>query len=533
MTSPLLALFGRALREDIRGRATYFARAGLAGFILLVMLGTTLSNQWQGAPGLTFFSIIIWLQAVSITLAGLSYFASAIAEEKEEMTLGLLRMTNLNALSILLGKSTSRLCGALFLLTAQFPFTLLAVTFGGVSVEQVVAGHLALGAYTFFLCNLALFASVIAPRTAGAAVLTLLVLASFFGSAPLLQWVHDGSVARGWLTEDAAVSATLQTIVASLSEASLFTRLRQVLGTGFSGAPAGGQVASNLVLGVGCFLAAWAAFPFFCDRALDGAVAAPDGKRSFLGVRFARPPRPWRDALAWKDFHFLCGGTPGFILRCVGYGTLASLALISSGVIMGPVGGGFFAIASLSSLGSTAFAVEIAVLASRVFRQELREQTLAGLASLPLTLRQMVYAKARGNLLAAVPSAVCAAALLGLQLASMVGPGGPNAFWFMTITSLVSSLIGTAFLGYLVAWLSLLLKRGALPLAFILSQSVAVLVSFVAMAWVFTGGNRWTGSGLGILYGIIPVVTFGLYLGATIVLHRLIFRRLEALAGEN
>ena len=53
---------------------------------------------------------------------------SAEAEEKEEQTLGLLRMTGLNALSILLGKSTSRLLGALLLLLAQFPFTIFAIT---------------------------------------------------------------------------------------------------------------------------------------------------------------------------------------------------------------------------------------------------------------------------------------------------------------------------------------------------------------------------------------------------------------------
>ena len=54
-----------------------------------------------------------------------------MAEEKEEQTLGLLRMTGLSPLSILLGKSTSRLCGALLLLAAQFPFTIFAVTLGG------------------------------------------------------------------------------------------------------------------------------------------------------------------------------------------------------------------------------------------------------------------------------------------------------------------------------------------------------------------------------------------------------------------
>jgi ABC-type Na+ efflux pump permease subunit len=106
----------------------------------------------------------------------LSYFSSAITEEKEEMTLGLLRMTNLNPLSILLGKSTSRLCGALLLLAAQLPFTLLAVAFGGISTRQIMAAYCTLAAYILLLSNLALLFSVTARRTAAAAFFTGLML---------------------------------------------------------------------------------------------------------------------------------------------------------------------------------------------------------------------------------------------------------------------------------------------------------------------------------------------------------------------
>ena len=92
-----------------------------------------------GAPGLHFLQEMVWLNLVFITLAGLSYFASAITEEKEEMMLGLLRMTDLNPVAILLGKSTSRLVGALLLLLVQVPFVLLAVTLGGVGLLQIAA----------------------------------------------------------------------------------------------------------------------------------------------------------------------------------------------------------------------------------------------------------------------------------------------------------------------------------------------------------------------------------------------------------
>jgi len=175
MTSPLLALFVRSLREDSRSKAVYWARSGMGAFILLVLAGFAMANTWAGSPGRTFFTEIVILQAVSITFIGLSYFASAIAEEKEEQTLGLLRMTDLNPLSILLGKSTSRLCGALLLLACQFPFTVFAVTLGGISLGQIAATYFSLGAYTFMLCNIALLGSVLARTTPRAAFFSVVV----------------------------------------------------------------------------------------------------------------------------------------------------------------------------------------------------------------------------------------------------------------------------------------------------------------------------------------------------------------------
>src|SRR5436190_2075225 len=156
MTSPLLALMGRALREDVNDKRTYQTRVSVGVIILLALMMVSMASKWTSATGRTFFVIVVTLQTLTITLSGLTYFASAIAEEKEEQTLSLLRMTGLNPLAVVLGKSTSRLCGALMLLAAQLPFTIIAVTFGGISLRQIVATYCTLAAYTFLLCNIAL-----------------------------------------------------------------------------------------------------------------------------------------------------------------------------------------------------------------------------------------------------------------------------------------------------------------------------------------------------------------------------------------
>ena len=139
MKLPALALFERALRLETRSAVMCWARIGLLAIILVILLPiqAMARSGWYGAPGLRFLQEMVWVNLVFITLAGLSYFASAITEEKEEMMLGLLRMTNLNPVAILLGKSTSRLIGALLLLLVQVPFVLLAVTLGGVAYDVV------------------------------------------------------------------------------------------------------------------------------------------------------------------------------------------------------------------------------------------------------------------------------------------------------------------------------------------------------------------------------------------------------------
>src|SRR5207249_1882335 len=150
-----LSLFSRAARTDTRAVSMMLARTALMLIVLFSLLPIQAMSRFgaYGAPGLHFFSSVALLNLFFISLAGLSYFASAITEEKEEMMLGLLKMTGLTPVSILLGKSTSRLAGALVLLAAQLPFVLLAVTLGGVTRLQIVAAYCTLGVYCFSLCN--------------------------------------------------------------------------------------------------------------------------------------------------------------------------------------------------------------------------------------------------------------------------------------------------------------------------------------------------------------------------------------------
>ncbi len=378
MTS-LLALFVRSLREDARGSPAYVLRGGMGGFIIIVLLPSFFNVNWANAPGRAFFTEIIAFQIVAIALFGVGYFAAAVSEEKEGQMLGLLRMTGLNPLSILLGKSTSRLCSALLLLVGQFPFTIFAVTMGGVSLRQVIAAYCTVGAFVFLLCNLALVGSVFARHQLGAAAFTFSATLLLLALAPLL-----GTVPHRWKTALHIDPRVFSRVHDALWNATPIARLQEVLGTGFAGRVTGWQVASNLGLGLGCFLLAWAAFGRLSERTLEGSARNESARRSLFGIRLSRPPRPWKNALFWKDFYFLCGGSAALAWRTAAYlGALAVLHYTPEGDLM------YLGLSrgAITWIVPGLFAIDVALLASRIFGVELRNHTMP----LGLGLACMIY----------------------------------------------------------------------------------------------------------------------------------------------
>ena len=518
MTSPLLALFARSLREDTRLKLTYFARSGLVTVILIFMLMVDSSGGMGTGQGLGFFGTVIYVDLVFILLAGCGYFASAITEEKEEMTLGLLRMTNLNPLSILLGKSTSRLCGALLLLVAQLPFTMLAVTLGGISLGQIAAAYCTLGAFLIFLANLALLASVLCQRSAGAAALTIGALLLFFAVVPLLNWIAHLPAQFGLITEDAAWVVALEQVAEFAWKASPFTRISEVLATGFNDRAFGWQAASNLALGAGCFLLAWLGFDRFCEeRPESGPRRAGASRRR----RFLRAGRVWQRALAWKDFYFLTGGKVWVLGKFLIYGLPLVVMACWPERLGGPPRLEAFGFMTMV-IAWWVLTFELAFIAASIFKTERQGQTLSTLAVLPMSLRRIAWQKLTGTLPTLIPAAsyfligaLCASKTILEALKHF--PAEKEGF---------SILLGFAYAGgqyvvflYLTANLSLRLKRGALPLALGIQFLVQMFVPAMFMAMASAEGGL-------VLLVFATVVAIGF-------LHHNTFGRLEALAAEE
>lgn len=515
MTIPTMALFARSLRLESRQLRFYLVRMGLLIITLFALMSAHERTASFGAPGLFFFQTIVYIDFFFITLAAIGYFASAIAEEKEEMTLGLLRMTSLSPVSILLGKSTSRLLGVVMFLAAQFPFVLLSITLGGVGLGQIVAAYCTLAAYIIFVSNLALFCSVLCQRSKNAGGLTFLLLMGFF-LAPVLGPVILN--AMGLYTPapfglGARPSGLVDNLFLWMYEASAFTRLMEILTTGFWGHPIGYQVISNLVLAAFFFFLAWRTFEFFTREQKQaapsrGLVFTRASRLGRLGSR-----RAWSWPLVWKDFHFITGGVPAIIIKFIAYGVVLAIAVYV--VSLNP-----FRQLNPVVIGWTIMWVMLMVIffelcyhASRVFKAEINWKTLPAIMILPMSTRRIAYQKIAGCLIAMIPA--LAYFFLGVLMAprnfshAFVAAVSNPEGWFVIIL--------VVFLLHLITFFSTIVKRGALALAVGITFVGIIFFGPFLTAMVFMGAAA------------VPcIILFFL----SLVLHFLTGKRLEKVAAE-
>ncbi len=514
----LLALFIRSVRDDLRSKSLMWARVALAAMVLFKMF-TVRAFTFYGSPGLLFFSSVVYYNALFIGLAGLSYFASAITEEKEEGTLGLLRMTDLNPLSILLGKSTSRFLGGLLLLLVQFPFALLAVTLGGLTWGQIANCYLVLASFLFLACNLGLLGSVLARRSGTAAV-----IAGVLGFVFLFGGYFFGSFFN------TGVNATRDTIFTLWQKISPTSALSTLLSTnGGTTTDWHNALLAQLGCGLAAFLLAWRLFDRFCS---DHGDIARRGKAGTVGLFKTSRSRPWTNAIAWRDYYFIHGGTKTIWLKMTLYTALVGWVLYFTyaefrGIQQNLVMSGSFPylrqmfFGQLTGMALFMVLLEAAIATSRIFKVERREKTLSTLGTLPQDIPELIRQKRRAVLFSARPALLfLSIGILGwldgffeLMVESMKG----EAFFYLVMTVIGS--IGMLFLSFrFIAWLSLMLKWGALPLSLvILGMSLSMSAAIFALAFQ---------EGVSV---VLPIVIWIVAFAFKGILHR----RLEAAMSEE
>lgn len=482
-----LAMLSRAMRVEARQVRFHLFRFAFAIFIVLCLLSAAVQAAFRGAPGLSFFENLCYLNWFFIMMAGLSFFATSITEEKEEDTLGLLKMAGVSRLGILLGKSTSRLISAAMLLAIQIPFALLAITLGGVMLHQIVAAYISLAAFLVMLANVALFCSVFSKRSSNASSLMVMFLLALQVGPWFVKGITFLLVEYAYIRDGDFVHTCLSSGSQFFLDISILTSLNSIGGTGFNDSVWSPQVIWNLVIGVAFFGLAWGTFEHF-TRDLVGATPS-------RGLIFKRTSRlrmfgassVWKNAFAWKDFYFITGGRTHITLKAVFYPLLtvgiACLILYFERNHYREVIGYTIFWTML-----VAFVVELSVASSRIFHDEIRWHTMATLIMVPVSIARIAYSKVLGCLLSLMPAVVMGSIgfLLVIDDSDMQRfftdvldePG----FWYFVLTCIL-------FL-HLTVLLSLFVKWGAAPLAFVTIVISNWMGGGALMGLAFAGGMR-------------------------------------------
>lgn len=516
-----LALLWRSIRADAIQRRSHAFRIGSVLLILVMLLASHVAAGPNGVPGLIFFRNVSFLMAGLVTLAAMGHFATAITEEKEEGTLGLLLLADISPLSILLGKSTNRIFSALLIFAAQFPFALLALALGGITIGQIVCTYAALSAYMFLMANLALLMSVMSSRTGNALAAMIAVTILMNGFAPAFDVTVNELVLAGHLYSGGAIERWADWLLAWQRDVSIFHELERILQPGAERTAFNAHNLIAFVAGCGAFFVSWLVFKRIVWAADLSSPPRPVAtRRRVLNRLFAF--RPWRLPLVWKDYYFLAGGPVAVVIKLAVY-PVAWLVLYLcdpwvKSVTDVPVHHSMF------SLLLTVLAGELVIYAAQLFHLEQKWGTLPTLLMLPKNVAQISYAKVFGCLLASAPT------LLGLALLVWADPASSMTFMENGFGHTNGIALGCALLilCQLTVLCSLVVKWGALPLAAALLLIVGTVASPFIAAGLIVIRQSYPDSAEWVQYGPFLYVT-GI---VSVVIQLLIAQRVHVVAGE-
>ena len=497
----LLALLTRTLRMDARQLRNHLFRLAFVCFIYICLLYATFTSTFLGAPGLSFFSQIAWLNMLFITCAGIGFFASAITEEKEEDTIGLLQMAGLNHLGILLGKSTSRMIQVVLLLVVQFPFMLLSVTLGGVTTHQLVAAYVDMMAYTVFVANVGLLCSVIFRRGGTATAFTTLLVA-LYAIGPTYAKAQSASLIAYGITKSRGWKHWVFTSLEWVEESSAFNEIAVVMTTGFAKPILNRQVISNCVVGIICFGLSWLLFGHFVNKVDYRGDSRGVLTRSSSRIRFLSPGRCWLNPFIWKDFQFIAGGHAVFVTKLLCYvGIFIGIAIAA---VTPQNWFGWTATdiePTYCQVMMAAFVIEACIFASRIFHDEIRLHTMSTLLMLPRTIPYIGYSKLIGCLMGLAPSGLCLA--LGVSYL-------PTSRALPFVTGIIDPRIWAGIMTFLiflhlVALLSLFVRWGALPAAIFMMGPISICCPALNIFFMIGNPNSSVASAWGELPATITI----------------------------
>ncbi|SFJ18701.1 ABC transporter permease [Planctomicrobium piriforme] len=520
-----LTLLMRSIRADALTRQAHVGRIGAVALILFLLVSAQFESDNVGAPGLRFFERLSYLGVGLIALAAIGHFSTAITEEKEEGTLGLLLLADLSPISVLLGKSTNRILSSWLLFVGQFPFALLALTLGGITTLQIAAVYVSLAAYLFLLANLALLVSVCVKKSTEAMAVTALLLICLHFLPSALQSAVVSLIDSGQLNSHGLAENLSSTLAGISEQASVISELQRIFDFENEVHLLNVQVVGSLLGGLVCFGLAWWRFSYVV-WAPD--VAEPAQARTINQAnRWVNlVARPWKYALAWKDFHFIAGGPTLLAAKLLGFPALVFAVLyfhewVRTTTQLSPwqfLQGSFAII----------FMAELLVYSSLLFQTEKRNGTLSTVMLLPTSAFRISSAKFLGCLIGSIPTIIACLILFQIDLDGRWTPVRLQGLFHNPATTSVIVLTCVIVITCQLTMLcSLIANWAALPMAMAIMLVLATVLFPIlsGLMYLLEEQRQPEYAKLGPVIYVTAVLSLGLQFE--------IGRRLNALAGRS
>ena len=151
---------------SLRHEATRW-RPALVMLLPLLVAGVLAATTWttwrwpRPMTGRVAMLQLIWVAAVAIGFGGVQYASKAVCWEMSREMRDIVRLTGLNAQTLLWTKSLTRWGTIGWSLLLLWPLALLAVTLGGVRLDQLVAGAFGLALIAALVGSMAMLAGVL------------------------------------------------------------------------------------------------------------------------------------------------------------------------------------------------------------------------------------------------------------------------------------------------------------------------------------------------------------------------------------
>lgn len=372
-----LQLTKQSLTTEGRRLGSHAIRFGLIVILYLALCYANRSS-WRNAVGLPLFQSQLLITSFFLSVTAVFGFSQTIAEEKEEETLGLVRLTDISPLAIILGKTVGVLCEALLLVAVQFPFAVIAITLGGISWAQVYAGYTALLAYLWLLASIGITLSVCRPNGGSAARWTAITIAVY----ALPPFLSSFSSSIEW-----------KALCEASRPISLPVRLVDVTESGFQESAWCPAVFFGVITGIVCILFSWWKFDSLAMS--EVALHIP---RS-LQVLHRKSRRAWMRSIIWREYVFSTGGSVWTMVR------IAVQAIVFFLVLRTHYSDDLGFVCAWSAIFSGLFGlIDGTWSASRLFQDEIRHKTWSSLVQTPLSLPQIALDKVYGWVIGLAPT---------------------------------------------------------------------------------------------------------------------------------